>query len=93
MAAQLRIDAVRVSWLDDCGWLGCRAVAEVSYPVDSNGNRRIETLTSGGLWGIDEPSADYKAEIEREQLDDLRDHLIAFGIDVDPILTVRVRKP
>lgn len=62
---------------------GCVAKAEVSYPT-GNGNRRLETLSSGGLWGIESDSdREFLDEVEREQLDDLADHLNHFGFDVD----------
>jgi hypothetical protein len=59
---------------------GIRAVAEVTCPV-GNGNSRIERLSSGGLWGIESDSD--MGDIEQEQLDDLREHLEHFGVDVN----------
>lgn len=62
--------------------LGCVAKAEVSYPCGSNGDRRIETLTSG-LWGIESDSDKaYLRTIEKDQLIDLSQHLANFGIDI-----------
>lgn len=97
--AELRIDNVRLDWVEDDTFndagevqYGCRAIAEVSYPIDSAGARRLETLTSGGLYGIDlgtGATADaYKRQIETEQLEDLRDHLAVFGVPLrhlDPL--------
>jgi hypothetical protein len=61
---------------------GCRAVATVSYPIDSHGNRRLQEFSSGGLWGIESDSDTvYRKEVEREELADLKEHLAAFGID------------
>ena len=83
----LRIDRVKVVWepdgYGDPRMQRCHAFAEVSYPINSAGDRRLETLTSGGLSGITVlgPDDPYKIEIETEQLDELRDHLEAFGID------------
>ena len=31
----------------------CMAEVIVSYPISKQGDRRLETLTSGGLWGIE----------------------------------------
>lgn len=72
--------------------LGCRAVAEVSYPVKSNpGSRRIERFTSGGLWGIESDSdKSYFAEVEQQELSDLQNHLEQFGIEW-PMLTAEVK--
>lgn len=65
----------------DWCYLGVRAVAEVSYPI-SNGNRRTETLTSGGLWGIESDSdAKYALEVEAQELADLKEHLKQFGLE------------
>lgn len=67
--------------------LGCRAVAEVSYStadpvlINTAGSRRLEWLKSGGLWGIDTPSPEYQAEVEQNELLDLRVHLTHFDIN------------
>lgn len=86
--AQIRIDDVRLVWSWDVDGDSehlqhCEAVAEVSYPIDKAGNRRIEWLKSGGLGGIDikGPNDPYQQEVELEQLTDLRDHLKTFGIE------------
>ncbi len=61
--------------------LGCTAVAEVSYSI-GNGSRRLETLSSGGLWGIASDSDKaYLREVEGEELADLAQHLGHFGIE------------
>lgn len=67
------------------GWcmIGIRAEATVSYPI-GQGSRRLETFRSGGLWGIESDSdASYFAEVAREELNDLRQHLEAFGVPWD----------
>lgn len=60
---------------------GCVAKAVVSYPW---GNcRRLQNFSSAGLWGIESDSdKEYCHEVEFEQLDDLRDHLKQFGVDI-----------
>lgn len=64
------------------GFIGIQAKAVVSYPMDEQGNRRLETLTSGGLWGIEgDSSREHLAEIEAEELAALAQHLAAFGIE------------
>lgn len=75
-------DAARLQSFNDGQWqmLGCRAVAEVSYPV-GNGSRRIERFTSGGLWGIESDCGqDYKTQVEAEQVNELKNHLEQFNI-------------
>jgi hypothetical protein len=84
MAAALKIDRVRIEWgTEPDGNLYCEAVAEVSYPTRSG--RRLETLHSGGLYGID-PTIEGRdlKDIEAGQLEDLADHLGAFGIVATP---------
>ena len=62
--------------------LGIRAIAKVSYSI-GNGNRRLETLTSGGIWGVESDSdQDYFETLEQEELDNLKEHLETFGVDV-----------
>jgi hypothetical protein len=61
--------------------LGCVAKAQVSYPI-GGGSRRLEWLTSGGLWGIESDSDKaYLREVENEQLAELAKHLRQFGIE------------
>jgi hypothetical protein len=58
--------------------LGCVAEAVVIYGSEL---RRVERLSSGGLWGIESDSGkNYLREIEDEQLEELANHLGAFGI-------------
>jgi hypothetical protein len=59
---------------------GCVAHVIVSYSI-GNGSRRLEKLSSGGLWGIESDSGEiYKLETELEQLDDLKNHVKVFGV-------------
>ncbi len=81
-----RIDRVRIEWEDDdasdnIDAMSCQAVATVSYPLGTDGTRRLCTFGSGGLYGIDAESDNaYRTEVEQEQLSDLREHLAVFGI-------------
>lgn len=59
----------------DWCYMGVWAEAEVSYPTGS-GNRRLEKLRSGGLWGIESDSnAKYATEVEQEQVNELKEHI------------------
>ena len=78
--APLHVDRVRIVWKPDGERQSCRAEAQLSYPISEQGDRRLDWLSSGGLYGIDEPSPSYQREVEEEQLNDLRGHLEAFGI-------------
>lgn len=75
-------DAKRLAAYNRGDWysIGIRAEAVVSYPC-GYGSRRMETFRSFGLWGIESDSgAEYIAEIEQDQLEDLKSHLAAFSI-------------
>jgi len=76
-----KADYERMLALDRGEWcyLGIMAKAVVSIPCNGN-SRRLETLTSGGLWGIESDSGEYLDEVAQEQLEDLKSHLRAFGV-------------
>lgn len=69
-------------------YYGVQAKAEVSYPC-GNGSRRLEWLTSGGLWGISVDGStdksrrdgrEYLSGVAEEETADLIDHLRRFGV-------------
>jgi len=65
------------------GMIGIQAEATVSYPME-NGSRRLEFFTSGGLWGIeDDCNGSYLEEVEKEELQNLKEHLQKFDIPID----------
>jgi hypothetical protein len=74
-------DAERMRGLCNNLWafVGVQATATVSYPI-GNGSARLETLRSGGLWGIESDAGSYLKEVAQEELADLRGHLEHFGI-------------
>jgi len=74
-------------------YMGIQAKAVISYEI-GQGHRRLETLTSGGLWGIESDAGDeYITEVETEQLEDLKGHLEAFGVDCSEWDTVEINRP
>ena len=75
------------------GWvsLGIIAEAVVSYPI-GGGNRRLETLTSGGLWGVESDGGEYLEEIEKEQINELKGHLEAFGVDISDFGEMEIQR-
>jgi hypothetical protein len=81
MKGQPRLDRVKFEWTDEGTDMACQAVAEVSYPINDQGDRRLEWFTSGGLHGIQTPiNPAYRKGIEDDELADLRDHLSHFGM-------------
>lgn len=78
----IRLERVRIHWEPDPTSEYPEADV-VSYPTGPDGDRRLERLTSAGLNGIDGATGAYRREVEREQLEDLRDHLDVFGVEVD----------
>lgn len=71
---------------------GCRAIATVSYSI-GGGSRRLETLTSGGLWGICGADEKYRHSVELDELSDLAGHLAHFGINATLASLQRLVKP
>lgn len=69
-------DYLRMEGLNRGDWqfLGVRAEAKVI--LDGN---LIQTITSGGLWGIESDSGAYLDEVADEQLDELYKQLRAVG--------------
>jgi hypothetical protein len=91
MKKKVRIEAITIHRENDImddregAFIGIYAGAQVSYPI-GRGDRRLEWLKSGGLWGIespvDEDGEKYCQEVENDALKDLEDHLKVFGVDV-----------
>lgn len=66
----------------DFCFVGVRAEAEffVGSKLVNVGCTPVQTLTSGGLWGIESDSDEkYFAEVEQEELSQLRQQLEAIG--------------
>jgi uncharacterized protein Smg (DUF494 family) len=64
----------------DWWYIGIRAKAEIKLNTDDRGIGVVQTVSSGGLWGIESDSdASYIAEIEQEQISDLKRELTAIG--------------
>ncbi len=76
-------DYERMEGLNSGDWqfVGIVAKATIKYRT-RNGSYRLETFTSGGLWGIESDAGDYLDEVKAEQLADLKAHLETFGVDV-----------
>jgi hypothetical protein len=73
----------------DFGFVGLIAKATVSYQSGEDGARRLETLSSGGCWGIEDDSdAEHIAEIKADELADLKSHCEKFGVDVSDFDTL-----
>lgn len=62
-------------------YIGIRAVAEVTYQEANY--QCVQRFTSAGLWGIEDDSdRDYLDEIARDALNELKEHLEHFNIDL-----------
>lgn len=76
--SKARLESYGDSWF----MIGIRAKAQVSYPCGPNGERRLDSFTSGGLWGIESDSGEsYLKSIEADELEDLASHLNRFGFE------------
>lgn len=61
--------------------IGIYAQAEIS--VNHGSYKRLDTLQSSGLWGIESDSSNESIkETEKDELADLKRHLQAFNVDV-----------
>ena len=97
---EIRIDKVTVKTIPDeimqastehDDFMGIQAVAEVSYPIGQDGNRRLEWLTSGGIWGVNVYNEkSYIKTLIEEELADLKSHLERFNINTSslPMFTI-----
>ena len=84
----IRQDYDRMESLNNGQWcyIGIRADAEVLVPMGEKPHGVIQTITSGGLWGIESDSdASYLESIGREELADLRGQLKALGFSTRAI--------
>lgn len=70
-------------------YMGMHAEAIVSYKLDhtpypmAHNSRRLETLQSGGLWGIEsDVDESHLREVAGEELADLKAHLEKFNVDL-----------
>ncbi len=69
---------------EDWCYIGIRAEAEILIP--SGSASVVQEITSGGLWGIESDSdASYLADISAEELSELREQLLAFGLSTRAI--------
>lgn len=60
------------------GFIGITATAEVQCP-----NNRIQTFTSGSLWGIESDSGwDYLKSVMQDELSDLKEQLATFFVNM-----------
>lgn len=65
--------------------IGIRAEAETALDIGA-GNWKIDHLTSGGLWGIEDDSEEkYIKEVEDEQLEELKGYLLEYGFTQEQI--------
>ena len=82
-----RLQNYAITWFS----IGIIVEAQVSYPIDNNGNRRLEWFSSGGLWGIESDSEEsYLKSIEEEETENLKEHLKQFNVDVSSFNAVEV---
>ncbi len=84
----VRQDYERMERLQRGDWcyMGIRAEAEILLP--SGGASIAQEITSGGLWGVESDSdKSYLADIDTEQLSELREQLRAVGFSTRAIST------
>ena len=68
------------------GFIGISAEAKVLTQYSGSDHWLVNTLSSGGLWGIESDSDDsYLKEVQDEQLEELKDVLKEYGFSQDEI--------
>ena len=73
---------VRGNWV----FLGIIAEACVGVSLDGGKSYKLDTLTSGGVWGIESDSArEYLEDVGRDELADLKATLLAYGFGVKQV--------
>ena len=85
-----RQDYERSEQLNAGNWyyIGIRAEAAVSVDGNNPQGGVTQTITSGGLWGIESDSGrDYLESVEKEELADLKTQLLALGFSKRAIST------
>jgi len=86
----LQHDEIREAMLgEECK--GVYAEAVVSYPT-SQGDLRLQTLQSAGLWGLQGDADGLIDTFMNDELDDLLNHLCRFGISVAGFDVERVER-
>lgn len=83
-------DYDRMESLNSGYWcfMGIRAEAEVGVSLDGGQSFKLDTLTSGGLWGVESDSDNtYIKQEEENQLSELKDVLRAYGFGRTTITT------
>jgi hypothetical protein len=78
---------------DEWFYMGIKVEAEISYEINEQGQRRLETLASMGLWGVESDSdEEYLKSVEEEELADLKGHLEVFGVDTLDFSNIPVQR-
>lgn len=74
-------DYERMESLNNGNWCFLGIIAKAKILVPAGNYSQLQTITSGGLWGIESDSGDeYIREEAQNQLSDLKDQLLALGI-------------
>jgi hypothetical protein len=87
-----RQDYDRMESLNNGHWcyIGIRAEAEIAVPGGRgpDGCATIQRISSGGLWGIESDSdKSYFADVQKEELSELKSQLLALGFSKRAIAT------
>ena len=74
-------DYERLESYDRGAWLMLGVSAEADVEVDSDVGRIVQTISSGGLWGVESDGDDeHRREVAGEQLAELQEMLSAFDL-------------
>ncbi len=66
-------------------YVGIKAEAVIHLPISKHSNK-VQTIDSGGLWGIESDSeVSYREEVAREQVAELKGYLETLNVDTSNI--------
>jgi hypothetical protein len=73
-------DYARMEALNRCDWgfIGIRAVAQVGVSLNGGKDYLLQSIRSGGVWGIESDSDGFE-DVEADELADLKAQFAAFG--------------
>jgi hypothetical protein len=86
----IRADEDRLRTYEEGVWTMCGIYAEATIliPCGTDGTMKIETIRSGGLYGIESDSGDkYLREIGDEQIAELKSYLETLNVETDGVDT------
>lgn len=75
-------------------WYAIGIIAEAIIELPCNGYKKMQVISSGGLWGIDSDSGSkYIEEIENEQLSELKEYCMQVNVYTKNWDNIEIQRP